>query len=76
MANSIILRDEKKSQDLNKRRQIPLPLPHDLKAFSKSECDKKLMVSGICGRAQALSSDQHHSRAHRRPFGQYYLAKK
>jgi hypothetical protein len=44
MANVfIVLRDEKKSPDVNKRRQIPLQSLHDLKAFS-SECDKNLMV--------------------------------
>ncbi|KAG5683430.1 hypothetical protein PVAND_012711 [Polypedilum vanderplanki] len=44
MANSIILRDEKKNPDINKKRQIPLQSLHDLKSFSKSECDKKLMM--------------------------------
>lgn len=48
MANVfIILRDESKSPDINKRRQIPLQSLHDLKAFSKSDCDKNLMVNNV-----------------------------
>jgi hypothetical protein len=44
----IILRDEKKSPDVNKKRQIPMSLQilKELKGKS-SECDKNLMVSTI-----------------------------
>jgi len=48
MANVFIIlrdRDDKKSSDVNKRRQIPLQSLYDLKAFSSNECDKNLMVS-------------------------------
>ena len=48
MANVfIILRDEKKSPDINKRRQIPMSLLKEIKKEIKgktSECDKNLMV--------------------------------
>lgn len=45
MANVfIILRDEKKSPDINKRRQIPMSLLKEIKGKT-SECDKNLMVS-------------------------------
>lgn len=46
MANVfIILRDEKKSPDVNKKRQIPMSLQilKELKGKT-SECDKNLMV--------------------------------
>lgn len=47
MANVfVLLRDEKKSPELNKRRQIPLSSLHDLKTSgSTSNCEKSLMVS-------------------------------
>lgn len=49
MANVFIIlrdRDDKKSSDVNKRRQIPLQSLYDLKNFSSTnECDKNLMVS-------------------------------
>lgn len=49
MANVfIILRDEKKAPDVNKKRQIPMSLQilKELKGKS-SDCDKNLMVSTI-----------------------------
>lgn len=46
MANVfIILRDEKKSPDVNKRRQIPMSLLKEIKGGKSSDCDKNLMVS-------------------------------
>ncbi|KAL7030285.1 hypothetical protein ACKWTF_006601 [Chironomus riparius] len=47
MANVFIIlrdRDDKKSSDINKRRQIPLQSLYELKAFSSNECDKNLMM--------------------------------
>lgn len=48
MANVfIILRDEKKAPDVNKKRQIPMSLQILKELGKSSECDKNLMVSMI-----------------------------
>lgn len=49
MANVfVLLRDEKKSPEVNKKRQIPLSTLHDLKSGTGSSgCEKSLMVSAF-----------------------------
>lgn len=57
MANVfIILRDEKKSPDVNKKRQIPMSLQilKELKGKS-NECDKNLMVSTIMNASRRVT---------------------